>query len=275
MGLFDKLFGKKNKINTNQSNNYYNLPQNKKLEYIKNLEKTHDIKIRSQGEKYYFSEEAKIRGKKISHLQNEYIKEYPTDFLYAGANLFQFMWPYVDELQSIDKKIFIMVGEGRFNESSEDYVKAIECYQKADDLTMDALHDEIQELIKENGPGDYLYTAKIRQRINVCQNKIIKNKTVHLELKAKELEKENPKEAIEIYHHLNELRPGMKKYDKRIKVCQDKIFKKEIRELELNAKEFESQNVEKAIEIYEELNKLRPGMKKYNKRIEICKNKLS
>lgn len=275
MGLFDTLFGKKNKITINHSDNYYNLPQNKKLEYIKNLEKTHDIKVRSQGEKYYFSEEAKIRGKKISQLQREYIEEYPTDFLYSGASLFQFMWPYVDELPSVEKEIFILVGKGRFNENSEDYVKAIEFYQKADDLTMDALYDEIQELIKENGPGDYLYTAKIRQRINVCEYKILKNKTVPLELKAKELEKENPKGAIEIYHQLNELRPGMKKYDKRIKFCQDKIFKEKIKELELNAKEFESHNVKKAIEIYEELNKLRPGMKKYNKRIEICKKKLS
>lgn len=35
-----------------------------------------------------------------------------------------------------------------------------------------------------------------------------------------EEEKTNPQEAIKKYEHLNEIRPGMKKYDKRIEIIK-------------------------------------------------------
>ena len=40
------------------------------------------------------------------------------------------------------------------------------------------------------------------------------------EEEAKELEKTNPQEAIKKYEYLNEIRPGLKKYSKRIEIIE-------------------------------------------------------
>ena len=85
---------------------------------------------------------------------------------------------------------------------------------------MKECYHDIQELVRENGPGDYLYTRKIRQRISVCEKALLKEKASKLELEAKELEKSDPAEAIEVYQELNVLKPGLKKYDKRIEICK-------------------------------------------------------
>ena len=50
-----------------------------------------------------------------------------------------------------------------------------------------------------------------------------KQKIKDLETKAKELEKTDPKQAIEIYNELNLLNPNLKKYDKRIEILNKKI----------------------------------------------------
>ena len=60
----------------------------------------------------------------------------------------------------------------------------------------------------------------------------------------------------------------------RIRVCENKIFRKKVKKLEAEAKELEKINYREAIKRYEELNVLNPGLKKYNKRIEILKRKL-
>lgn len=60
------------------------------------------------------------------------------------------------------------------------------------------------------------------------------------------------------------LNPDIKKYDRAI-----------IKISEAEAKELELTDPSEAIKKYEELNILNPGLKKYNKRIEICKKKLN
>lgn len=214
MGLFDKI------LKETVTKSYDDMSQQEKLDYIKTLEKDHENKLYSQGESYYFSEEAKILGRKINELKKEYIKEFPQDFLTVGANIHH---GYDNGMPSGEQEILKLTGEGKYYEDLGEYEKAINYYQDAYDLTMQVCGDEIQELIDENGPGEYLYTAKINQRIRVCKKAILKDKTTKLESEAKSLEKTNPSEAIKIYEELNRLKPGLKKYDKRIDICKKKL----------------------------------------------------
>lgn len=218
MSLFNKILKKEN-----VTNSYDDMSQQEKLDYIKTLEEDHDNKLYSQGESYYFSEEAKILGRKINELKKEYIKEFPQDYLTVGANIHQVLWSYVNGMPLGEQEILRLTGEGKYYEELGEYDNAIGYYQDAYDLTMQVLGDETQELIDENGPGEYLYTAKINQRIRVCKKAILKDKTTKLESEAKALEKTNPSEAIKIYEELNRLKPGLKKYNKRIDICKKKL----------------------------------------------------
>lgn len=192
------------------------------LDNLKRREKIQYSKM--QNSEYYFSEESKIKGKQLYHDKKEYIKNNPDDFLTVGANIFGLLWNAIEKMPIEEQKIFRLTGEGKYYEDQKDYKKAISLYQQAYDLTMDVLGDEIQELIEEHGPGDYLYTYKIKQRIRVCEKKLLGEKCKKLELEAKSLEKTNPAGAIEIYMELNRLKPGLKKYDKRIEICKKKVL---------------------------------------------------
>lgn len=174
-----------------------------------------------QNSDYYFSEESKIKGKQLYQDKKEYVKNNPKDYEIVAAQLFQVLWDYVDELPSEEREIFTLTGKGKYYEDRGEFEKAIDYYQEADNLTMKVCRKDIQELIRDHGPGDYLYCAKLRQRIRVCQKPLIKE----LEVEAKELEKTNPVGAIELYQELNRLKPGLKKYNKRIEVCKNKINK--------------------------------------------------
>ena len=219
MGLFNKILGKNQKKNNNKPK----ISQNNNLDNIKKVEEEHNSKLLRQGEKYYFSEEAKTTGKQLYHDQKEYVKNNPQDYEMVAAQMFQTLWNYVEELPAPERKIFTLTGKGKYYEDQEEYEKAIEYYQQADDLTMDVCQEDIAELEKDHGPGDYLYCAKIRQRIRVCERHLLKEQTDNLEKEAKELEKTNPQQAIEIYNELNRLKPGLKKYNKRIEICKKKL----------------------------------------------------
>lgn len=195
-------------------------PKNQ-LEKLKEKELDHHEK--SYNRNYYFSEEASIVGKQIYQEKKEYVKNHPENYEIVAAQMFQVIWDYVETLPSEERKIFYLTGEGKYYEDQEEYEKAIEYYQQADDLTMKVCRNDIQQLINENGPGDYLYCAKIRQRIRVCERHLLKEQTDNLEKEAKELEKTNPQQAIEIYNELNRLKPGLKKYNKRIEICKKKL----------------------------------------------------
>lgn len=187
------------------------------LDQLKKRENTQYQKM--QNKEYYFSEESKSKSKQLYHDKKEYVKNNPEDYKIVAAQLFQVLWDYVDELPSEEREIFTLTGKGKYYEDRGEFEKAIDYYQKADDLTMKVCRNDIQELIRDHGPGDYLYCAKIRQRIRVCQKPLIKE----MEIEAKELEKSNPLKAIEMYGELNRLKPGLKKYDKRIEICKRKL----------------------------------------------------
>jgi len=187
------------------------------LDQLKKREEVQYTKM--QNKDYYFSEESGVKGRQLYQDKKEYVKNNPKDYEIVAAQMFQVLWDYVDELPSEERRIYTLTGKGKYYEDLGEYEKAISYYQEADDLTMDVCGNDIKKLIAENGPGDYLYCAKIRQRIRVCQKPLIKK----LEIEAKELEKTNPREAIKIYKELNKLKPNLKKYNKRIEVCENKI----------------------------------------------------
>lgn len=54
------------------------MTQNEKLSHIQQLEEEHNSKLRTNGEKYYFSEEAKNTGKKIYSLKKNMSKKHQT-----------------------------------------------------------------------------------------------------------------------------------------------------------------------------------------------------
>ena len=262
MGFLTKLF--KNKENHTKKQSVLDNNPKKELNYLDNLKMKESIENdKMWSEEYYFSDEAKNNAHEIKREKDEYLNDNPKDFVTRGVNLYGLFWEYSDRVPAEERKIFELTGRGLYYEDQGQYEKAIELYQEADKLTMEFLKDEIDELIREHGEGDYLYTGELRQRVRVCETKIFRDKIKQLEIEAKELEGNNPKEAIRKYNELNKINPGLKKYDKRI-----------FRMLEVEAKELEKTDPLDAINKYEELNILNPGLKKYDKKIEILKRKL-
>lgn len=141
------------------------------LEDIKQKEETHHTKSINSKE-YYFSEEAKTKGKQIYHDKKEYIKNNPQDYEIVGAQIHQTTWHAVQDLPPEERKILELTGKGKYYEDQGEYEKAIEIYQQADDLTMKVCENDIKHYVAEYGPGDYFYTSKIRQRIRVCKRKL-------------------------------------------------------------------------------------------------------
>lgn len=191
------------------------------LDRLKKREENQFTKMMDR--EYYFSEESKIEAHKINQLKEEYLQENPKSYELIAANLFSYNWSGIPD--NSEREIFKLVGEGKYNENQGHYSKAIELYQKADDLTLKLCKDDLQEIIAENGPGDYLYTRVIRQRIRICEGYILRNKCKVIEDEARGLEESDPLRAIKMYEELNVLRPGMKKYDKRIEIINRKLKK--------------------------------------------------
>ena len=220
MGLLNNLFKKDKKQNQDSS---ISKSKNELTELDELKIKQSEQFKKMQNEDYYFSEESKTNAHEINKEKDEYLKNNPEDFVTRGVNLYNMLWEYSDRVPPEEVKIFELTGKGLYYEDQEEYEKAIEYYQEADDLTMDFLKDEIEELIKENGEGDYLYTAKLRQRIEVCEHRIFRKIYKIMEVQAKELEKTDIQGAINKYKLLNILNPGLKKYDKRIEILERKL----------------------------------------------------
>lgn len=198
-------------------------PKMTEFEYIKQLETEHYHRIATEGETYYHSDEAKINGKRLYRLRKEYIKKHPTNYLLISAELFQTSFSSIEKLEEDDKQIYLLLGEGKYNEDRESYEKAIGLYEQANTLFFKKYGAEIKECEEFNHAkcGEQL----TEKRLRICKNKLFKKETKVLEEQAKELENSNPEEAIEVYNELNELKPGLKKYNKRIQVCQNKLKK--------------------------------------------------
>lgn len=142
------------------------------LDQLKQTSKSHEEKILSQGEKYYWSEEAELTGKKLYHDTKKYVKNNPTDYLTVGGNFHKMQLQYIDDFPDEEKEIFILTGKGLEKENTGRYQEAIPFYQQAIDLTNSFCADDIQELIEMKGPGDYLYVPALKRRIRVCEKKI-------------------------------------------------------------------------------------------------------
>lgn len=213
----NKNKSKKESINTPSKNK--NMSE---LNQIKKLERTYDKNLSSGGEQYYNSEEAHRLGKKIYNDKKEYIKNNPKDFQTRGAQLYGYSLSAINDQSNIDKEIFSLVGEGQYYEKEvKNYEKALEYYSKANVLFFNAHGKELKEIEKD--VGHKLAPQLTERRIEICKDKIFREKCKKLEKEAKDLEEVNPEKAIEIYKELNILRPGLKKFNKRITVCQNKL----------------------------------------------------
>ena len=213
---------------------------------------------------YYGSEESKIEFKALNEAISNYIKNNPKDYIIRGARANGMLLEYTRRVPEDELNIIELYGKGLYYEYDlEEYQEAIEIYKEVDRLNKIVLKEDLDELIRDNGAGDYLYSAKAKDRIRICENKINRAKIKELEAEAKALEETNPAEAIKKYEELNIINPNLKKYNKRI-----------YRMMELEAKALEETDPIEAIRIYSELNILNPNLKKYNKRIEIIKRKL-
>ena len=213
---------------------------------------------------YYGSEESKIEFKALNEAISNYIENNPEDYIIKGAKDIGLRLEFTKRVPDDELNIIELYGKGLYYEDLEEYQEAIEIYKEVDRLNKIVLKDKLAELEALHGKRDYLYSAKAKDRIRICENKINRAKIKELEAEAKALEETNPAEAIKKYEELNILNPNLKKYNKRI-----------YRMMELEAKALEETDPIEAINKYEELNILNPNLKKYDKRIEIIKRKLN
>lgn len=233
------------------------------LDHLKDKQANYYNRLSGE-EGYYGSEESKMDIKKINKELEDYLERNPKDYVTRGINHYTMLWEYSDLVPAEEVEIFRLTGEGLYYEENlKDYPKAIETYQKGVNLTLEFMKDEIEKLVEEHGEGDYLYTAKLKNRIRVCEHKLEREGIKKLEAEAKELEETNPMEAIKKYGELNRINPNLKKYDKRIARIVEKM-----------AKEREETDPQGAIALYNKLNEINPNVKKYNKRIEILEKRL-
>lgn len=141
-----------------------------------------------------------------------------------------------------------------------------------------AIKEAKKEYIKNN-PKDY-YTRAVdycRLNLNYLEIKPNKERDKILELIGMglyyEFDLEQYDKAIECYKKADEHEQETKEFTlagkslERIGICENKIKRAKIKELEAEAKELEKTNPSEAIKKYENLNKVNPGLKKYDKAI--------
>lgn len=102
-------------------------------------------------------------------------KQKPTP-LQVGAKIFQLN---VEEMPQQEEKIIIeTVGQGKLLEESGQYQEAIQCYEKAEELTLTICADTIAWLKRKHPQRppdwDWLYLKMIRRRIRVCRKALEK-----------------------------------------------------------------------------------------------------
>jgi len=161
-------------------------------------------------QEYYKTEESKEENKRIREAKKEYLKKHPTNYLYMGTKIYGRLWaPLPYELDDEMEKLIKLAGEGKYLEESGNYEDAIAVYERANKIAKKQF--------------EYRDVPEIDKRIKICNNKIRKQEIKKLEAEAKEMEKEDPKKAIELYDELNVLNPNLKKYNKRIEILKKKI----------------------------------------------------
>lgn len=143
-------------------------------------------------------------------------------YIFKGLETFQLIEDMAYRSSSEDLEVYRLTGMAKELEEQGNYKEAIELYIKADEIYYPLHKEEMEELAREYGERDYLLHARLKNRIDSCNMSINRIKIKELEPKAKQLEETNPKEAIKIYHKLNEINPGLKKYNKRIEILERK-----------------------------------------------------
>lgn len=217
MGFFDKIFKKQTvQVKTEPKSKHET-----KLENIKKIENMDNTRAWNEGENYHFSDEARDNYYTIKQLKEEYLEENPQDYEIIGADLMQTFWFATDTATPEDKQIYKVVGEARYHELNKNYKEALRLYEIGNKLFFKAHGAELKEIERE--AGKKLAPQITEQRIEVCKTMIFREKTKKMEKEAKSLEETDPEAAIELYEELNRLRPGLKKYDKRIKVCKNML----------------------------------------------------
>ena len=193
----DAINRKNNKVKLNIDEELYNLILKEKRFFLSS----------SLDHEYYQTNAYKEEQNFIKAAKKEYLEKHPTNFLLLGADGASWFSCYTD-IEDM-KSLRILNGKGKFFEEQEEYEQAILIYQEAYDL---------EKKIFPNANRN-----QIENRIKVCNNKIKKRKIKELEVKAKELEKIDPAQAIGLYDELNILNPNLKKYNKRIEILNKKI----------------------------------------------------
>ena len=232
MALFDKILKKKEKPakeppkeQPNEIKKYYKPiireADNPKVEEL--IQKEAKLHKKLWNKEYYGSEESKKEFKELKSEINTLLEENPKEYVVRGAKVCGMLMEYTNRVPKEELDIIELLGKGSYYEEIEDYQKAIEIYKEADKLAGVVMKEEIAQLTKEHGKGDYLYQAKARQRINICESTIKRNEIQELEAEAKALEETNPAEAIELYNKLNEINPNVKKYNKRIEILEKRL----------------------------------------------------
>lgn len=193
------------------------------LEKVKKLENEYDEKLYASGEKFYRSKEAKTLARKQENATKQYLKKNPKDFLRKGALIYGLGFNDIEDQPYDVQKICLLLGEGKYFEDKKLYAKAVELYDEANTLFFKVHQAELDynQRVYNNGAA---YGEQVTEkRLRICAKKLLKEEIKELEFKAKNLEKINPGEAIQLYEELNELNPGLKKYNNRIKMCNKKL----------------------------------------------------
>lgn len=226
------------------------------LEILMNREIELNNRLQTE-EGYWGSDISRDDFRKFNNDVYDYLENNPEDYITSGARYCKVWLEYQTRASEEELKMFELLGKGLYYENKlEQYDEAIELYKEVDLINRLAFRNEIAELVRDYGERDYLYSAKAKERIDICNNKKERIKIKKLEAEAKELEETNPTEAIKKYEELNIINPNLQKYDKAI-----------IKIKESEAKELEGTNPEEAIKRYEELKRLNPSVKKYDKAI--------
>lgn len=194
----------------------------KELSIILKLSEEFEAKLTSSS--YYHSEQCRKDGQYLQELQKQYLENNPLDYLMKGVNLFQMQWHYVDEATPEDKAIYTLTGNAKTLEDKGLYEEAIELYHRANTLFFKEHGAELEEILEQTG-AEELGEQVTEKRLRITKNKLIRREIKKMEKEAKELEQTNPSEAIILYEKLNELKPRLKKYNKRIEICKRKTTK--------------------------------------------------
>lgn len=160
---------------------------------------------------YYQSDEYKADKEALTSAKKEYLENNPKDFLIVGTKIYSRRWSELYSQSKEELELLANCGGGRYLEDQERYEDALVVYERANNIAKELYPNNEETLVDK--------------RINVCKNKIKKQEIKQLEAEAKEMEKTDPKEAIELYNKLNVLNPNLKKYDKRIEILNNKINK--------------------------------------------------